>query len=1178
MKKFLFLLLCAIMSLPAIANTFRLERDSTSEGVWITGIENVDDPVVVIPETIEYDGKICDVLGIDGSAWGWDSAEITTLILPDNCECYPFKVMPVPGSGGVADYYGNPYLQEIYSYPAHTKNGKRKRGKIGTIANCSNLKTIILNNMELVDNYEYGTYYPHFKGCDNLETVIFTNTGGHWGRSIQNIDFFSLKNVYCPGLELPAGVTPISYETDLVPYYGMLVDNYDSGNDMRLRWIFPSYPTTPGGFDFGEGVPKYGDINYSISTIGENVFTGREFEWIKIPASIKEIQANAFRGGSIQRVYIEQDWNTWRNVKFGNVFSVPYQTYYTKQIPEVYIKGTKITSAPDILTDLSVLWRDYVYCGMISSLKDEVVLPEGLKHIGAYAFSNHKEIYSVTLPKSLETIGEDAFAGCELLENLTFPDGFQSIGKAAFENCTALTEISLPETTTSIGAGAFQRCTSLEKAMIPSLSGELKLKGATFGSCSALSKVYLPADIEEIESDAFDGCSSLEEITLPATLKSIGDYAFRGCSFSKISLPRNLIEIGSFAFSHNKLNIIQLPDNLGSIGEYAFAYNPEISDVVIPQSVTSIGKNAFRGSNICRMVIPDQITDLPSGSCGAPGALTIGSGVTSIAADAFAFDNLHVIRMMPQNPPALSDALSITPAQNDALTMIVNDGRARNFSSNARWKQIDNIIEEGASDIVVYMTGDYALSEEIRTTTGYMPSNVVKMKVVGPLTETDLRIIKENMISLMSLDLSDVTNLTDIPQGQFKGSLLSDLKLPKKLQTIGDEAFADCRLLQFSELPEGITSIGNGAFRNSLNVTLSSLPETLKALGSYAFENCALMESIDLSKTALTEISAGTFSGCKSLEEVMLPESVTAIAENAFSGTALRDISFAENVTAIGANAFSDCRRLVTVKLPEKVSAICAESFANCPRLIAASMPASTKTMAENVFNGDNKLANISCAATEAPAAEAGAFDGIRTRYVSLTVPTTSYRSYLNAPQWGKFQSIQNRIPVSIDNGVDVTNIAEEEFQEMVKEDELEASAEESSQARRRAVARSKTYDGTQFAALFDGAQIQTGNEGKGTRIFVNPHPGVSVTSITFNGEEMLSRLEDNSLLLPAKSQGTLVIRTNAPSEIAEISHDSDKINGVYDLKGTKIATSIDGLPRGIYIVRQGATTRKVIL
>lgn len=70
MKKFLFLLLCAIMSLPATANKFRLEWDSTSEGVWITGIENVDDPVVVIPETIEYNGKICDVLGIDGSAWG----------------------------------------------------------------------------------------------------------------------------------------------------------------------------------------------------------------------------------------------------------------------------------------------------------------------------------------------------------------------------------------------------------------------------------------------------------------------------------------------------------------------------------------------------------------------------------------------------------------------------------------------------------------------------------------------------------------------------------------------------------------------------------------------------------------------------------------------------------------------------------------------------------------------------------------------------------------------------------------------------------------------------------------------------------------------------------------------------------------------------------------------------
>ena len=77
----------------------------------------------------------------------------------------------------------------------------------------------------------------------------------------------------------------------------------------------------------------------------------------------------------------------------------------------------------------------------------------------------------------------------------------------------------------------------------------------------------------------------------------------------------------------------------------------------------------------------------------------------------------------------------------------------------------------------------------------------------------------------------------------------------------------------------------------------------------------------------------------------------------------------------------------------------------------------------------------------------------------------------------------------------------------------------------RRAEARTNTN--RSFASLFDGAQIQTGDAGSGTRIFLNPEEGIRITSVMFDGVEMINELEENSLLLPAKSNGPLVIRTD---------------------------------------------------
>lgn len=617
---------------------------------------------------------------------------------------------------------------------------------------------------------------------------------------------------------------------------------------------------------------------------------------------------------------------------------------------------------------------------------------------------------------------------------------------------------------------------------------------------------------------------------------------------------------------------------------------------------------------------------LPAGSCGYPSVLTIGRGIKEIDAKAFGFDNLITFRLMATMPPTLSEAFPLTNDQNDQLTLVVNQDRKKYYETNARWKQIDNIVEESATDVTVYLDGKYTLAEEIRLQSGLMPSRVSKLKVVGPLSDDDLRVIRENMVSLRSLDLSEVGNINAIPDYQFNGSLLTEIILPQYIVRIGDHAFSNCRLLQLSELPETIKVIGRNAFSNCPGITITRLPEALMSLQWGAFENCtgireitagsnlaftggdyyetrgvfsgcSLLDKVDLSQSALTYISEDMFSGCAELDDIRLPENITFIGSNSFSGTAIRDLSFVPTgVEQIGYDAFSNCRRLVAATLPEKVTYLPDNIFAACPRLLAVSIPSGMESVGQNIVNGDKKLSNISCAAVDAPDAATGAFDNIRLRYVSLTVPTLSFRSYLSAPQWGRFETIQNRIPVTIDKGVEVTNVGEDDYQDMIKEDALEeaqelASAEqeqgeEPAKAVRRRVARRAAARATtnrSFASLFDGAQINTGNEGSGTRIFINPEEGVTLTSVKFNGEEMISSMEGNTLLLPSGSKGDLEIRTSAGSEdpgvnvgIGEI--DYTEPYEVYDLNGLKVSDSRDALLPGIYVVRQSNAVKKIVI
>ena len=82
----------------------------------------------------------------------------------------------------------------------------------------------------------------------------------------------------------------------------------------------------------------------------------------------------------------------------------------------------------------------------------------------------------------------------------------------------------------------------------------------------------IPEGVECVRTKAFYKCSDIRELTLPSTLKIIEEKAFFRCSISEILLPEGLEEIGKDAFAYTGLKAIEIPSSVKTIGEYAF-YN-----------------------------------------------------------------------------------------------------------------------------------------------------------------------------------------------------------------------------------------------------------------------------------------------------------------------------------------------------------------------------------------------------------------------------------------------------------------------------------------------------------------------------------------------------------------------------------------------------------------------------
>lgn len=330
-----------------------------------------------------------------------------------------------------------------------------------------------------------------------------------------------------------------------------------------------------------------------ITEIGHYAFADCEgIEAVIIPDTVTSIGTHAFSGSSIQRIFISDSVKNIESSAFSEC----------EQLSEIIL--------PNSLTYLG----EYVF-GDSPNLK-EIILPQSLTVLHDYAFAN-SSITSLSLPSGITKIGSATFKDCINLKSLSLPDTLTKIGVEAFKDCINLKNISLPETLTEIGVEAFAGCTSLADVVLPdsiTFIGE-----SAFSGCSSLTSVIIPKGVSTLSAQVFSDCTSLGKVYIHDELKSIHGTAFLGVNLSSVEF---FITSGNDYLYKDGSSLIGRDPDAITLGSLLVKNRPDTviigsADGSIPtdEKITKIGACAFQGrSDLTHVVIPKNITSIGGGA------------------------------------------------------------------------------------------------------------------------------------------------------------------------------------------------------------------------------------------------------------------------------------------------------------------------------------------------------------------------------------------------------------------------------------------------------------------------------------------------------------------------------------------------------------------------------------
>lgn len=374
---------------------------------------------------------------------------------------------------------------------------------------------------------------------------------------------------------------------------------------------------------------------YPVKRIGEYAFSSKQsLTNVSIPNTVTNIERLAFLDSGLKSIAIPDGVINISQSAFANCRSLADVTFgiAVQSIEDDAFYGCTSLTKVFIPSNLTNIYSTaFVYCTSLTNFDvapfnpvfssvSGVLLDKIEAAVIRYPAGRHG---NYTFPSSVSSIGDNAFEFCFNLTNTVLSDAITNIGRYAFYGCNNATNFTLSSSLQTVGDYAFSSCSKLSSIVIPT---NVQSIGRSSFSSTALTSVLLPASATNVASSAFSYCYNLNAINVamnnPAYVSVTGilftsnltklvkfPILKSGTSFQPTSyvIPTGITTIEEEAFRSCMFSNVVIPSSVTSIGRYAFDDCFRLTSILLPNGLAYIGFSAFAGTGITNLTVPGSV-------------------------------------------------------------------------------------------------------------------------------------------------------------------------------------------------------------------------------------------------------------------------------------------------------------------------------------------------------------------------------------------------------------------------------------------------------------------------------------------------------------------------------------------------------------------------------------------
>ncbi|MCR5828945.1 MAG: leucine-rich repeat domain-containing protein [Lachnospiraceae bacterium] len=696
---------------------------------------------------------------------------------------------------------------------------------------------------------------------------------------------------------------------------------------------------------FGKEQLKTVICSEGVTEIREEAFSGcLTLQNVVLPNSLKRVEREAFAEckkllkcnlpGDLEyigeyafrRCFLLKPFEPWPEAAEIHPYAFYLASLFTQ--PDKHFRMQDFSKSADTST-----YKEGEYCAPYANAGNEdikVLMLSGLKRIGKYAFSSCPNLEEIELDAPECVIERNAFENCKKLKKAKIHA--KEIGSSLFAYCRSLKEVNLSGIT-ALSPECFNGCFALSKLEAGKL---MSMDARCFDECVNLDSFDF-SGASAIGERAFERCDSLKSIKLSKT--TVGYHAFCDCAFlESVEITEDTVLKSGAFIGCTGLKYVIFEGKKYEFSKFSDSLN--YTDNPYPLKVREVMASVYSCFDI-------REGKTLTGYLGDAVSVTVPEDIEEIGQDVF---RDHA-RLREINIPS-----SVKIFGSHAFSQTA-------WLADMREKSVFLIVNNNLIDAAM-CKGHVVLPPEVK--------RVSSWAFAGNTEITELTIPSEK-IAIEALSFRNCLNLkkiTDWDGREYTMESVTDLKdkgYPELIQRIFAECINCFKLDSANNLiestgnitnlifPGGINSVGENVYKDCHLLETIVFSNETESIGKAAFENSKWLRSVKNAGT-VSKIGAQAFSGCQSLEEIDLSDELTEIGNRCFEHCGnLKEIHISNRLSTIPERAFFRCKSLKKLTIPASVKRIEAEAFAFCDGLKEVAVSKDTE-VAESAFSFCNSV------------------------------------------------------------------------------------------------------------------------------------------------------------------------------------------------------------------------------